>query len=69
MCCNIGDLHMLIDSGDFANDSALSDRIDQMDVKFIEMKRIKQRAVLSMVWKADNRNPALKNCMDLLLKL
>ena len=41
----------------------------QMEVKFIEMKQIKQRAVLSMVWKADNRNPALKNCMDLLLKL
>lgn len=41
----------------------------QMEVKFIEMKQIRQRAVLSMVWKADNRNPALKNCMDLLLKL
>ncbi|SHG70014.1 LysR family transcriptional regulator [Flagellimonas flava] len=40
----------------------------QMKVKFIELKRIKQRAVLSMVWKEDNRNPALKNCMDLLLK-
>ncbi|TMU54550.1 LysR family transcriptional regulator [Flagellimonas algicola] len=41
----------------------------QMKVKFIELKRIKQRAVLSMVWKEDNRNPALENCMDLLLKL
>ncbi|MEZ4810308.1 MAG: LysR family transcriptional regulator [Allomuricauda sp.] len=41
----------------------------QMEVKFIEMKQIRQRAVLYMVWKADNRNPALKNCMDLLLKL
>ena len=41
----------------------------QMKVKFIELKRIKQRAILSMVWKEDNRNPALKNCMDLLLKL
>ncbi len=41
----------------------------QMEVKFIELKRIKQRAVLSMVWKEDNRNPALRNCMDLLLRL
>ncbi|PWL39453.1 transcriptional regulator [Flagellimonas aquimarina] len=41
----------------------------QMKVKFIELKKIKQRAVLSMVWKEDNRNPALQNCMDLLLKL
>ncbi|WP_422350035.1 LysR substrate-binding domain-containing protein [Flagellimonas sp.] len=41
----------------------------QMRVKFIELKRIKQRAVLSMVWKEDNRNPALENCMDLLMKL
>lgn len=40
----------------------------QMKVKFIELKQISQRAVLSMVWKADNRNPALQNCMDLLLK-
>ncbi|WP_431126062.1 LysR family transcriptional regulator [Flagellimonas flava] len=40
----------------------------QMKVKFIELKRIKQRAVLSMVWKEDNRNPALQNCMDLLMK-
>ncbi|MCL6267131.1 LysR family transcriptional regulator [Flagellimonas myxillae] len=41
----------------------------QMKVKFIELKRIKQRAVLSMVWKEDNRNPALQNCMELLLKM
>ncbi|MEM7483860.1 MAG: LysR family transcriptional regulator [Bacteroidota bacterium] len=41
----------------------------QMKVKFIELQRIKQRAVLSMVWKEDNRNPALRNCMELLLKL
>ncbi|MBS9460976.1 LysR family transcriptional regulator [Flagellimonas sp. 389] len=41
----------------------------QMKVKFIELEQIEQRAVLSMVWKEDNRNPALKNCMDLLLKL
>nr|WP_299074192.1 LysR family transcriptional regulator [uncultured Allomuricauda sp.] len=41
----------------------------QMKVKFIELKKIKQRAILSMVWKEDNRNPALRNCMELLLKL
>ncbi|MCL6274697.1 LysR family transcriptional regulator [Muricauda sp. 2012CJ35-5] len=41
----------------------------QMDVKFIELKRIKQRAVLSMVWKQDHRNPALQNCLDLLLHI
>ena len=39
----------------------------QMDVKFIELKKISQKAVLSVIWKVDNRNPALKNCMDLLL--
>lgn len=41
----------------------------QMKVKFIEMGNIAQRAVLSTVWKTDNRNPALQNCMELLLKL
>ncbi|UII77126.1 LysR substrate-binding domain-containing protein [Flagellimonas sp. HMM57] len=41
----------------------------RMKVKFIELKHIEQRAVLSMVWKEDNRNPALRNCMELLLKL
>ncbi|MAW80591.1 MAG: transcriptional regulator [Parvularcula sp.] len=41
----------------------------QMKVKFIELRKIKQRAVLSMVWKTDNRNPALQKCMDLLMKL
>lgn len=39
----------------------------QMDVKFIELKKIKQKAVLSVIWKSDNRNLALQNCMDLLL--
>ena len=39
----------------------------QMDVKFIELKKIPQKAVLSVIWKEDNRNPALQNCMDLLL--
>lgn len=40
----------------------------QMKVKFIELKKIKQRAILSMVWKEDNRNPVLQNCIDLLLE-
>lgn len=39
----------------------------QMDVKFIELKKIAQKAVLSVIWKKDNRNPALQNCMDLVL--
>lgn len=39
----------------------------QMNVKFIELKKIPQKAVLSVIWKEDNRNPALQNCMDLLL--
>jgi DNA-binding transcriptional LysR family regulator len=39
----------------------------QMDVKFIELKKISQRAVLSVIWKADNRNLALQHCIDLLL--
>ncbi len=40
----------------------------QMDVKFIELKKISQRAVLSVIWKSDNRNPALQHCIDLLLQ-
>jgi len=40
----------------------------QMGVKFIELKKIKQKAILSVIWKADNRSPVLKHCMDLLLK-
>lgn len=38
-----------------------------MKVRFIELKKIKQRAVLSVVWKKDNRNPVLKQCLNLLL--
>lgn len=37
-----------------------------LKVKFIELATIRQRAVLSAVWKADNRNPALQNCLGLL---
>lgn len=39
----------------------------KMNVKFIELKKIPQRAVLSVIWKEDNRNPVLENCMHLLL--
>jgi DNA-binding transcriptional LysR family regulator len=39
----------------------------QMKVKFIELKKIPQRAVLSVCWKEDNRNPALRHCINLLL--
>lgn len=39
----------------------------QMRVKFIELKDVKQRALLSVIWKKENANPVLKNCMDLLL--
>jgi len=39
-----------------------------MKVKFIALNKIKQRAVLSLIWKKDNRNPVLKNGIDLLLK-
>lgn len=38
----------------------------QMKVKFIELKNISQRAILSVIWKRENRNPVLKNCIDLL---
>lgn len=39
----------------------------QMKVKFIELRNIPQRAILSVVWKEDNRNPALRHCINLLL--
>lgn len=38
----------------------------QMRVKFIELKDIEQRALLSVIWKKQNRNPVLQNCVDLL---
>jgi len=40
----------------------------QMRVKFIELKKIVQRATLSVVWKKDNRNPVLQHCLKLLLE-
>ena len=36
-----------------------------MDIQFIELKEIPQRANLSIVWKKDNRNPVLKNILEL----
>ncbi|MDX1326243.1 MAG: LysR family transcriptional regulator [Arenibacter sp.] len=40
----------------------------KMKVKFIELTRVSQKAVLSVVWKEDNRNPALRHCVNLLLE-
>jgi DNA-binding transcriptional LysR family regulator len=39
-----------------------------MDVKFIPLHKVPQRAVLSMVWKKDHRNKALDHCISLLLE-
>jgi len=38
-----------------------------MKVKFIELHKIKQRAQLSVIWKKDNRNPVLKQGVNLML--
>lgn len=39
----------------------------KLQVKFIELQHIPQRAVLSVVWKKDHRNKALGHCIELLL--
>jgi len=39
----------------------------QMNVTFIELTRIKQKAILSVAWKEGNRNPVLTQCLHLLL--
>lgn len=39
----------------------------KMDVKFIELQKIKQRAELSVIWKKDNRNPTMQHCLNLVL--
>jgi len=39
----------------------------KMKVKFIELQKIKQKAILSVIWKTDNRNPVLQHGMNLLL--
>lgn len=38
----------------------------QMNIKFIELKKIKQRTVLSVAWNASNRNPILENILKLI---
>ena len=38
----------------------------QLDVKFITLSEISQRAVLSVLWKENHHNLALKHCLDLL---
>lgn len=35
-----------------------------MDVKFIELKNVAQRTVLSVAWNVNNRNPMLKNILE-----
>ncbi|GAA4274154.1 LysR family transcriptional regulator [Aquimarina gracilis] len=37
-----------------------------LKVKFLEIPRIKQKAVLSVIWKENNRNPALQQIADLI---
>lgn len=39
-----------------------------LDVKFIKLKDVPQNTVLSAVWRSDNRNPATRKVIDLLLK-
>jgi DNA-binding transcriptional LysR family regulator len=34
-----------------------------MDIKFVELTKIKQRTVLSVAWNTSNRNPVLKNIL------
>lgn len=36
-----------------------------LNVKFIELKHIPQRTELYVAWKESNRNPALKNVVEL----
>ncbi|WP_103865609.1 LysR family transcriptional regulator [Aquimarina sp. I32.4] len=37
-----------------------------LDVKFLEIPKISQKATLSFIWKKDNRNPALQQIMKFL---
>lgn len=37
-----------------------------MNVKFIELKNIKQKAELSIVWSKNNRNPVLQKVLDII---
>ena len=45
--------------------SALQHGFD-FDIKFLEIPKIKQTTVLSAIWKENNRNPALKNIIELI---
>ena len=40
-----------------------------MDVKFIELKEITQRTILSAIWNKNNRNPILTKIIALLKKM
>ena len=35
-----------------------------MNIKFIELKNIQQRAILSIAWNTENRNPMLSNFLS-----
>lgn len=39
----------------------------QMDVRFIELSDIRQKAELSLVWSKKNRNPALQNVLNIVV--
>ncbi len=45
--------------------TTLQDGFD-LKVKFIEMKNIPQQTTLSAIWSEDNRNPILRNAIDLI---
>ncbi|MDY8136327.1 LysR family transcriptional regulator [Aquimarina sp. 2201CG5-10] len=45
--------------------TSLQDGFD-LGVKFLEIPKIKQKAMLSVIWKEDNRNPALHQIMKFL---
>ena len=40
--------------------------LDNKNVQFIELNKIKQKTVLSMVWNKENRNPVLSNAIELI---
>lgn len=48
--------------------SSLKDGFD-LNVKFIEIPDIPQKAILSAVWREDNRNPILQNVLRILFEL
>ena len=35
----------------------------KMDIKFIELNKIKQRTILSVAWNEENRNPVLEKIL------